>query len=474
MGRMSIIALVLTTACTSAANTDSTAGSGTSASQGLAPTTSQGDITTTTEYRPPVTYPPTPAVPSGPLDPRTREGLERLLGSIFTDEFEVEHLQDVVGGGDVRAAWILADLLRFFQRGDPRDHLVSAFGDLTGVDGSGTGEVDFVWAFNHLIAWDLPAWDGYREMKGTIYQRIDQRWQAFFDQDHGVDWRLVTWGGVLTDDRPLGDNGPCNCIPALDDPDTTDSSEGGWYEDDRTVFGLVVNGEALALPKNQMEIHEMVNITLGGRDIGIPYCTLCGSAQAYYTDNVPGFERVVLRTSGLLSRSNKMMYDLTTNSVVDTFTGEALTGPLGEGEVVLEQLTVVASRWGEWKEAHPDTRILARDGGIGRTYPDDPLGGRDDAGPIFPVGDVDPRLPVQENVVGVIAPGGTPVAFPVAAATMVLDSGGELRFEDLTVRMTDGIRVYDAAGNELVTHQAFWFAWSQFHPDTVVWSQGGG
>ena len=40
----------------------------------------------------------------------------------------------------------------------------------------------------------------------------------------------------------------------------------------------------------------------------------------------------------------------------------------------------------------PDTRIIAEDGGIGRSYPLDPLQGRDDNGPIFPVGDVDGRL----------------------------------------------------------------------------------
>jgi hypothetical protein len=25
-------------------------------------------------------------------------------------------------------------------------------------------------------------------------------------------------------------------------------------------------------------------------------------------------------------------------------------------------------------------------------------------------------------------------------------------------------------GDELPAHQAFWFAWSQFHPETVVWT----
>jgi hypothetical protein len=60
-----------------------------------------------------------------------------------------------------------------------------------------------------------------------------------------------------------------------------------------------VGGGAVAFPKNVMEVHELVNITIGGRRIGIPYCTLCGSAQAYRTDDVPAGKRpLVLRTVG--------------------------------------------------------------------------------------------------------------------------------------------------------------------------------
>ena len=84
--------------------------------------------------------------------------------------------------------------------------------------------------------------------------------------------------------------------------------------------------------------------------------------------------------------------------------------------MTLAQGSVVVSTWGDWKAAHPDTTIVAQDGGIGRTYGLDPLGGRDDQGPIFPIGDRDLRLPVQEQVVGVITSDGTPVAFPADAA----------------------------------------------------------
>jgi hypothetical protein len=417
-------------------------------------------------------FPPPPDTPDGPLPADVAASVDQLLDSVFSSDWDASAVDGLVDGGDPRTAWLIADLLRFYQTGAEMETLTQAFVDLTGVEYD-PGEIGFVWATNHLIAWDLPAWDGYPEAKRALFGQLEPTWDRFFEEDHGIDWRLITWGGVAPDQRPLDDNGDCNCIPALDHPQTTDASGGGWYPDRDIIFGVVVNDEAVALPKHQMEVHEMVNLTLGGRELGIPYCTLCGSAQAYFVDGVIGLDRLVLRTSGLLSRSNKLMYDLTTGSAIDTFTGRALSGPLGADEEVLEQVSVVASRWGEWNQAHPDTQILAEDGGIGRSYVEDPLGSRDAAGPIFPVGDVDSRLTAQEKVVGVIAPDGTPVAFPVSAARAALADGG-IEFHGLTARLEDSIRVYDSAGTELVSHTAFWFAWSQFHEGTLLWEPGEG
>lgn len=279
---------------------------------------------------------------------------------------------------------------------------------------------------------------------------------------------------MLIDDRPLGNPAPCprGCIPALDDPRFTSAADGSWLPDDRTVFGVVVGGDAVALPKHIMEVHEMVNMTVGERRVGMPYCTLCSSAQAYLTDELPaGVETPVLRTSGLLSRSNKVMYDLVTGSVFNTFTGRALSGPLQDAGLVLEQVTVVVTSWGEWKAAHPDTRIVAQDGGIEREYSDDPLGGRDDDGPIFPIGQPDPRLPAQAQVLGVIGPDDGPVAFSVEQATATLGTGGVVRFGSVEVHEDGGgLRARTSTGAELAVHQSFWFAWSQFHPGTALWT----
>ncbi|MEL6121864.1 MAG: DUF3179 domain-containing (seleno)protein, partial [Pseudomonadota bacterium] len=285
-----------------------------------------------------------------------------------------------------------------------------------------------------------------------------------------IDWRHVSWGGVPIDARPFDQTDErCNCIPAADNPEVSTAAEATWLKDSDVVFGVVVNGEARAYPRRIMEVREMVNDTLGGRDLGIPYCTLCGAAQAYFTDEVPaGVERPVLRTSGLLIRSNKVMFDLETFSVFDTFLGNAVTGPLEKKGVVLDQASVVTTEWGTWKEAHPDTTVLVEALALGRDF--DFRNGRDANGPIFPVGDVDPRLSVHEDVIGVVTASGTPVAFQRSKAFTALNQGQEIVVENVHLKMDGGgIKAVDADGRDLGSHQAFWFAWSQFHPGTALW-----
>ncbi|HKX76828.1 MAG TPA: DUF3179 domain-containing (seleno)protein [Acidimicrobiia bacterium] len=416
-------------------------------------------------------FPPPPSLSPADSSPRVEQAAEVLAASA-TGELDLEALSVLSDSGDPRWAWLLSDFLRFFQLGRPALALVEAFETLTGVDPTADPSfTDSPWRSitDHLLAWDLPPPPRYRELKASLFLLVEPKWEPFFtDADAATDWRLLSWGGVFIDDRPPGDTGFCErgCIPALDDPGLVEAEAGDWYPNANIVFGVVVGNEAVAFPKHIMEVHEMVNVTIGGRRLGIPYCTLCGSAQAFFTDELP--QPVVLRTSGLLSRSNKVMFDLTTFSAFDTFQGTAWSGPLQGME--LAQTTVVSSSWGDWKDAHPLTRIVAQDGGIGRIYPEDPLGGRDAAGPIFPVGPVDPRLPVQAQVVGVTTEEG-PVAFPVDSIRPVIEVEGEIRWAGVVIVADGGgFRAVDEDGNQVPSHQAFWFAWSQFNPGTAVWT----
>ena len=313
--------------------------------------------------------PPAPCVPpscTGALSPEMQQALAEIVPSLRALQFPQSAVNRIAASGDARLAWHLYDLARFAGR-DTAIELANAFEKLTG---SPLPSDAYTAMGDRLLAWNLPAPPGYRELKRDLYLLIEPRWEAFFaDAASAIDWRQVGWGGVFIDDRPDATQGqvcPRGCIPALDQPKVTPAANGSWYPDSAIVFGIVINGQARAYQKNMMEAHEMVNDNLGGRQIGIPYCTLCLSAQAYFTDRVPGF-KPLLRTSGLLSRSNKFMYDIATLSAVDTFTGRAISGPLHNAGVVLPQATVVTSTWGAWRKAYPQTTILAKDGGVGRS-----------------------------------------------------------------------------------------------------------
>ena len=415
-----------------------------------------------------------PAIPEGPLSETVAAAVEAAFVISMEDnrwgDPQRVALLEIAQSEDPRLAWIISDLMRFTYGGDLNDALALTASSVLGQNMMTLNPWETI--INHLIAWDVPAPPDYLRVKRAIYTSIIPGWDDLFVEGN-IDWRQVSWGGVLIDDRAYNTTDlDCNCIPAADNPEVTSAEEATWLDDDDIVFGVEVNGEYRAYPRQIMEVREMVNDTLGGRDLGIPYCTLCGAAQAYFTDDLPeGVERPILRTSGLLIRSNKVMFDLNTNSIFDTFLGHAVTGPLAEIGLQLEQATVVTTDWGRWKEAHPETTVLAEYLALGRDP--DFRNGRDADGPIFPVGDVDPRLSVHEDVIGVVTQSGTPIAFQRSQAFLALSNGQDIVFENVRLELdAGGIRAIDVDdGSDLGSHEAFWFAWSQFHPGTELWNE---
>ena len=418
-----------------------------------------------------------PQAPTGPLSDDLQAAIRTAFVGTVADvnssrgaawgPEQYEALNTIVTANDPRVAWLITDMMRFTWERVLSAELATAAGALLGKEWETNNHWNEI--TDHLIAWDMPAYPAYLEAKRAIFTGAVSGWDGLFIEGD-IDWRMVSWGGVPIDPRPFDKtNVPCRCIPAADNPTVTSAADATWLRDEDIVFGLVVNGEARAYPRRIMEVREMVNDTLGGRDLGIPYCTLCGAAQAYFTDGLPaGIERPVLRTTGLLIRSNKVMYDITSGSVFDTFLGTAVTGPLERANIKLTQAGMITSDWGSWKAAYPNTTVLTEDLALGRDF--DFRNGRDSDGPIFPVGDVDPRLPVQEDIIGAITASGTPVAFARGSAFLALQAGQDIVFENVSLKLdAGGIRAVDADGSDIGSHQAFWFAWSQFHPETALW-----
>lgn len=207
--------------------------------------------------------------------------------------------------------------------------------------------------------WTLPydPHPGYGEFKGHVYANIDPKMRSFFPPGVESLVRLdeVDWGGV-------GVNG----IPPLDYPKHIAAHEARYLRDGHIVFGIEIDGEARAYPKRILAWHELARDRLGGTELTIVYCTLCGTVIPY--ESVVGGKLRRFGTSGLLYRSNKLMFDEETFSLWSTLEGKPVIGSLAGSGLELRPHPIVTTTWGEWKSEHPNTRVLSLDTGHQRDY----------------------------------------------------------------------------------------------------------
>ncbi len=300
-----------------------------------------------------------------------------------------------------------------------------------------------------------------------------------------------------------------------------------WIENDGAVAppelpDLAIGDEALSVgPQGQ----------IWGKPVMLAYCTLCGAGVLYdvdiadlaYTDLngesiVLGDTALEFGSSGLLMRSNKLMYDRNTDTIWNAITGEPAFGPLATSGIVLDVLPVVVTDWASWLEAHPDTSVLSLDTGFLRNYTNGAAYSDyfNSAELMFPSWQQDTALIQNKEMVFALRLQGEAKAYPLAAiiperiindrvgqtdvviiaeasperdffepggaAVRAYESGG-LVFspgdDSLTLLSDDG-RNWQVTEEALIAadgerlkriggHLAFWFGWFGFYPDTLVY-----
>jgi hypothetical protein len=371
--------------------------------------------------------------------------------------------------------------------------------EISGDDSGRSGWFDWMlWQEAHP---EIEPHPSYPQLKTLLFSQIDPNFQRFFAPEYLAPERMhirlaeVVWGGVRVDG-----------IPSLDDPKLIAAEAADYLEADDLVFGVEIDGDARAYPLRVMGWHEMFNETIGGVPVALAYCTLCGAGILFET-LVEGRDRpFVFGSSGLLYRSNKLMFDRETDSLWNQFTGEPVVGPLAASGIKLRQRPVVITSWEKWRAAHPETRVLSldtghrRDYGAGVVYRDyfasDEL--------MFPARADESRLKRKDYVFGVrmplvakawpietfsgdggkvvndavgatplvligdaatrtvrayergdlrFAPGPGPAPAP-APATLAADDGSSWRIEEHALVAADGRRLPRVPG-----HIAYWFAW---------------
>jgi len=301
---------------------------------------------------------------------------------------------------------------------------------------------------------------------------------------------------------------PRDSIPAILEPKFIDPGEAPWRDSD-LVIGISAGDSARAYPISVLNWHEIVDDTVGGAPIAVTFCPLCGTGIVF--DRRVNGDVLTFGVSGKLYRNDLVMYDHQTESLWTQILGEGISGE--NAGVVLETVPSFQGELGEWKRLHPNTLVLSDDTGFPRDYRTDPYLGYA-SGPqigIFGQTASDSRLDSKALVVGVDIDG-VAAAFSISTLSENGVLQGNVGEEDIVVfydresasatafkttpngqslvftrsagptatdtltgsvwSTTDGTVISGVlAGQQLeqVTGtQAFWFAWSEFHPDTEL------
>jgi len=313
--------------------------------------------------------------------------------------------------------------------------------------------------------------------------------------------------------------------------------EDGWVQLEHIVWDEMdgdVEAILAELPNVEDGEDPMVRGIAGhieGKPVMLAYCTLCGAGVLYdvtipdltYTDfdgeTVEMGDTVLeFGSTGMLMRSNKLMYDRNTDTVWNAITGEPAFGPLADSGVVLDVLPVVVTDWASWLEQHPDTSVLSLDTGYQRNYSNG--GAYEDyfnsTELMFPSWQQDTEIAENKDMVFALRLQGQAKAYPLAtiipervindtvgdtdlvivadatpdrdffepggAAVRAYNSNG-LTFsagDDDTTLVSDDGREWQLTEEALIAddgetleriggHLAFWFGWFGFYPDTEVY-----
>ena len=357
---------------------------------------------------------------------------------------------------------------------------------------------------------------GFSEWISTMYSGFIPSFAQVLAPDRArrIELHQVMWGQVALDE-----------IEALNHPSIVSAEEAlQTLLEDEMVFGVEINGETRAYPLRYLDVHELLNDTVGGRPILLSFCTLCGSAVLF--DRELEGEVHSFGNSGLLFQGNKLMFDRTAYSLWSNIYGKPLIGPMSQEDVALNRYPLTQTTLAQWMALHPETGVLfiqpselAQDprfitGGVdqyepGAAYSDY----RQDDQALYPVIAQDDRLAAKDWVFGIVI-GERSKAYAMAALSqkpVLNDFLGDTDLVLLTEAVPESsdlwkqggaVRAYLRQGHtfrmdhdqlldernqvwelteaalvnpstqerleRVVGEKSYWFAWYEFYPKTLL------
>jgi quercetin dioxygenase-like cupin family protein len=336
---------------------------------------------------------------------------------------------------------------------------------------------------------------------------------------HAVAFLVVPSGSPLTE-RPTANReqqapqAPPMPYTAVHHPEFVGASEATFLQDDDVLLGVTSGNVAKAYPAGDLAQHGSVFDEVPDGPISVTWCGVCNTGLVF---------RAVVKGRTLhfqydrMVGANEVQKDLETGTSWQQATGEAIDGPLKGTRLTI--FPVARTTWAEWRRRFPQTLVLKPLAGYAELMPSRSKRIKD-VTRVGPEGApngalaLDKRLPARETVAGlevdresVAYPfselrvarvvndrvGGVPVVIvhqPSSDTTTAFDAranGKALTFQPANDDASSVIDVetrstWDAYGLSLdgplkgtqlklvILIPQFWFAWSQFHQGTRIFT----
>jgi len=218
--------------------------------------------------------------------------------------------------------------------------------------------------------------------------------------------------------------------------------------------------------------------------------------------------------SGKLIMNALVMYDHQTNTLWSQFLSKGVEGPLKDTD--LELVPATQTTWEAWRQLHPDTKVLnktssvstdsyvnyyesSRAGIHGQFNPDDRLYVKelvlgvnlDGNAKAYPFSALNREQVVNDTYAGEDvmiffdtatgtalafdrSPGDTPLTFSIegesaGTATVLVDEETGSKWTAFTGSAIDG-ELKGSRLERIPSHLSFWFAWSDWNPQTEIYS----
>lgn len=175
--------------------------------------------------------------------------------------------------------------------------------------------------------------------------------------------------------------------------------------------------------------------------------------------------------SGLLYKSNVLMYDHQTESLWSQVLREAVTG--SKTGTQLEIIPSALTTWEKWKKKYPQTEVLSIETGHKRDYSKDPYETyyKKKKGFLSSFFKIGPGEEEKLLVAGVMI-NGKAKAYPIKVLREKKIIKDKLAWVPITLKFdpeTDMITVKDSEGNDIPFVSAYWFVWKGMYQKSELW-----